>query len=100
MTSPLPKMDTRTENEVYIDEQISKFVHDANTPDAVLKAIDLLSKRNAMVKNRKGHIDPSVQVALIGALITVLGYLVVTHEEDTRVITTKVLGLIPKGRLR
>ena len=104
----LTKIDRRTEVEKELDRQLDELVKTAKDfrsyeqdRNAFIENCELVTKRNEVptkpVKERKFKISGD---ALIGAGVTLLGILLVlAHESDGHIISTKAFGWIPRSRV-
>ena len=91
------KKDKRSVEEKKIDEQIEKLAMEASTPEDVDKVQRLIRNREEIKNCKKSKIDPNV---VISGLVGIVQIGAIIKAEDLRVITSKALSFVHKGRLR
>lgn len=94
------KKDKRSHAEKILDEKIDAFIDDAKQPDEIMQGQRMLKNRQEYENDKKKTIlgcSPEtvfvgvVSLAQIGAII---------KAEDLKVLTSKAMSFVHKGRLR
>lgn len=97
MWNPFVKRETVLD--AAIRETVDEYLLVADEPDKakrIAKNLELLVKANHSTHK---SVDPAVKVAMIGAGVSLLGLVIVTHHEETAVIAGKAFTLLPKVRI-
>lgn len=97
MAPKITKKDKRSHAEVKMDELISTLSDKATTPEEADKVLKLMKSREELRNCKKSKVDPNVVISAAVGLIQVGAILKV---EDLKVITSKALSFVHKGRLR
>lgn len=98
MKAPIiTKKDKRSHEEVRMDELISALSDQAQTPEEADKVLKLMKAREELKNCKKSKVDPNVVISGIVGLVQIGAILKV---EDMKVITSKAMNFVHKGRLR
>lgn len=97
MAPKITKKDKRSHAEVKMDELISTLSDKATTPEEADKVLKLMKSREELRNCKKSKVDPNVVISAAVGLIQVGAILKV---EDLKVITSKAMSFVHKGRLR
>lgn len=97
MKSPLPKRDKRSTEEKEMDELIERLAVKAATPTEACEVMKLMRQREELKAMSKVKIDPNVIISGCVGLVQIAAIL---KTEEIRVVTSKALSFVTKGRLR
>lgn len=92
-----PKKDKRSAEERKIDELIEQLACQAKTPEEIDKVQKLMKNREEIKNSKKSKIDPNIVISGIVGLVQVGA---IIKAEDLRVLTSKAMSFVHKGRLR
>lgn len=93
----LTKKDKRTKEEVKLDERIELLADQAQSPEEVGKVQQLIKNREEIKNCKKSKVDPNVVISGIVGLVQIGA---IIKAEDIRVLTSKAMNFVHKGRLR
>lgn len=97
MKSPLPKKDKRSMEEKKMDELIERLAEKAATPTEASDVLRLMKQRDEIKTAKQVKIDPNVIISGAVGLVQIAAIL---KTEEIKVVTSKAMGFVTKGRLR
>lgn len=96
----LTKKDKRSEAEKVIDKKIEEFAKAAEKPEEIIDAQRMIRNQEEIQNGRKKTIMGLSPETVFTGVVSLVQIAAILKAEDLKVITSKALGFVHKGRLR
>lgn len=101
MTMPkITKKDKRSHAEKVISEKIDKLADEAQTPEEITKVQRMIANKQEIENGKKKTILGLPPETVFTGVVSLVQIGAIIKAEDLKVITSKALGFVHKGRLR
>lgn len=101
MTMPkITKKDKRSHAEKVIEEKINDLADKAVSPEEITKVQQMISNQEMIKNGRKKTILGLPPETVFTGIVSLVQIGAIIKAEDLKVITSKALGFVHKGRLR